>query len=741
MKISALDPITSGYASTVDMLPLVHAGKTWRTTPAAVFADYLNTGTIHINNLVVGGSFTATGATGFLPLTGGIISGSLTLNGPVSVIGNVLSVQLNTDTPFAAAGAGTVMRLMGSDTQSARVFFDGYAGLPITIAGRAAMGTAAAPTTGGGVTAGKTLLALQGQGWGATAYFAASAVNLIAAETFSDTLHGSYITFQTTTIGTNLITERMRLDDAGSLLIGLTARVGTNKLQVVGGTTADVLSVGSGSQNILTIRPGATATSPVTLGQSGTGGITLPADPVVALGAATKQYVDNRPVLPLTGGNLTHSLGLGSYPTMAPLPSPLADGSVLARFFSSGAPGLGINLYQPNAGSGTMNYLEAAAAWRVSTNTTDGGLYFEASPVATAGMVGGAATRTAVLVIAQNAGSGTPNALTITPGAVSADIAFAPSGPGGISFAPAVAVANSIVSQFSISAGGPLTADTGNITTAATITPGNPLSIGTIVADNTGLQLAQLLVQSTPTQVNVGGTITLVWNTALATFNATMSVISSVVSGTTRTVTAAGTVSATTLLNPNGISFSAVYTQPGGAGTAISVTYNVRTDTALPWVRVNAVRTAISGALTVGPGGSSTNNLTVSSGGTSLAPITFVCNGGGGIKMSGGIVVDSLATTSPGAAKTAATYTVAAADASLILAPTAAMTLTLPAAATFPGRMLWLKLVTAFAVNSATANVVPIAGGAVAAAIMPATAGKYCLLQSDGTNWQLMQAN
>ena len=104
--------------------------------------------------------------------------------------------------------------------------------------------------------------------------------------------------------------------------------------------------------------------------------------------------------LPIAGGSITHSLGVG--PTVAPLPSPLADGSVMGRFFSSGAPGLGINLFQPSAASGQMNYLEAAAAWRVSTNTTDGGLYFESAPVATAGMVGGAATRTAVLNIAQN---------------------------------------------------------------------------------------------------------------------------------------------------------------------------------------------------------------------------------------------------------------------------------------------------------------------------------------------------
>jgi hypothetical protein len=47
----------------------------------------------------------------------------------------------------------------------------------------------------------------------------------------------------------------------------------------------------------------------------------------------------------------------------------------------------------------------------------------------------------------------------------------------------------------------------------------------------------------------------------------------------------------------------------------------------------------------------------------------------------------------------------------------------------------------AFAVNSAVANVVQLAGGAATSAILAATAGKWCVLQSDGTAWQIMSAN
>jgi hypothetical protein len=93
------------------------------------------------------------------------------------------------------------------------------------------------------------------------------------------------------------------------------------------------------------------------------------------------------------------------------------------------------------------------------------------------------------------------------------------------------------------------------------------------------------------------------------------------------------------------------------------------------------------------------------------------------------------------AARGGTSYTVAATDRSLILAPTGTFTLTLPTASTSAGRIIVLKLTAAFAVNSAASNVVPMAGGSAIAAILVATAGKYAELQSDGTNWQIMSAN
>jgi hypothetical protein len=129
-------------------------------------------------------------------------------------------------------------------------------------------------------------------------------------------------------------------------------------------------------------------------------------------------------------------------------------------------------------------------------------------------------------------------------------------------------------------------------------------------------------------------------------------------------------------------------------------------------------------------------------GGTFTGAFTGAHSYSGAVTFSGGLnCTGSQSLTLPAAAKTGTAYTVAATDCSLILNPTGTFTLTLPAASANTGRVIRLKLIAAFAVNSASANIVQLIGGTATAAIMPATSGKFCLLQSDGTNWQLMQAN
>jgi hypothetical protein len=86
---------------------------------------------------------------------------------------------------------------------------------------------------------------------------------------------------------------------------------------------------------------------------------------------------------------------------------------------------------------------------------------------------------------------------------------------------------------------------------------------------------------------------------------------------------------------------------------------------------------------------------------------------------------------------TAATYTVGVSDNNLTFnAPVC--TVTLPSATGANAfRELWLRSVTANAVNSASANVVQIAGGSLSTPLLPARAGAWCKLVSDSLYWQI----
>jgi hypothetical protein len=86
-------------------------------------------------------------------------------------------------------------------------------------------------------------------------------------------------------------------------------------------------------------------------------------------------------------------------------------------------------------------------------------------------------------------------------------------------------------------------------------------------------------------------------------------------------------------------------------------------------------------------------------------------------------------------------YSVAADVVSIISNRGASNTLTLPDATTNTGRILIIRTIQAFSVVSASSNVVPRIGGAASTAILPATDGAWAMIQSDGTNWQIMMSS
>ena len=72
--------------------------------------------------------------------------------------------------------------------------------------------------------------------------------------------------------------------------------------------------------------------------------------------------------------------------------------------------------------------------------------------------------------------------------------------------------------------------------------------------------------------------------------------------------------------------------------------------------------------------------------------------------------------------------------------PAAACVVTLPAPSSQSGRVVVMKTIQAQAINSASSNVVPLAGGAAGTAIVSGTAGNWAELVSDGSNWIIMKA-
>lgn len=117
---------------------------------------------------------------------------------------------------------------------------------------------------------------------------------------------------------------------------------------------------------------------------------------------------------------------------------------------------------------------------------------------------------------------------------------------------------------------------------------------------------------------------------------------------------------------------------------------------------------------------------------------------GGQIDASGNLTANKVTSSGPIATPvpvsiSASTYTVGATDTDIIFNTSGACTVTLPTPSAHPGRELWLKTVAAQAINSASSNVQPLAGGALGTAILAATAGKWCKLKSDGsTAWIVM---
>ncbi len=179
-----------------------------------------------------------------------------------------MTIVSNTQTAAApSAGslpAGTDLYIMGANAANTRITQDAYgSGNYAAYTGRQARGTAASPTAS---QTDDILVEVTGRGYGASAFSASSVVriDLEAAENFTNTAQGTYISFHTTALGATSPVEKFRIGPSGQWGIG-GATYGTSGYSFVsGGASAqptwsqvslttgitDVLPVANGGTNI-----------------------------------------------------------------------------------------------------------------------------------------------------------------------------------------------------------------------------------------------------------------------------------------------------------------------------------------------------------------------------------------------------------------------------------------------------------------------------------------------------------
>lgn len=128
---------------------------------------------------------------------------------------------------------------------------------------------------------------------------------------------------------------------------------------------------------------------------------------------------------------------------------------------------------------------------------------------------------------------------------------------------------------FNVAAFGTFTSDTGDITTATTISSGAPLFVGAIIANNINL-LPFAPVTLSPAgalPLTVGGVFTKTFDTSFGTFIETLTVTARTAGPSSLGILAVGTITGGGF-DPTPVFWSAAYTQNAGPGGQINGSFN-----------------------------------------------------------------------------------------------------------------------------------------------------------------------
>jgi hypothetical protein len=137
-----------------------------------------------------------------------------------------------------------------------------------------------------------------------------------------------------------------------------------------------------------------------------------------------------------------------------------------------------------------------------------------------------------------------------------------------------------IVAQFNVLGTGAFVSDTGNLTTATTISSGAPNLVGFVQASNIGVVSGGTVILSPALLgVTIGSVFTKQFSTAEGTFFETLTVTSRTPGANSLGILAVGTITQTvqlgaTAFTPVQVFWSAAYTQNSGPGTQINGSFN-----------------------------------------------------------------------------------------------------------------------------------------------------------------------